>query len=487
MLAIEFQFPAGRYHATPWGRNVNEGEVEWPPSPYRLTRAMVDTWKRKKSLWPEERVLPLLKALSVPPVFHLPPASAAHTRSFLSSNKKNPTKKQLIFDAFIVLERNKKVVMGLDCELTSVSVEYLDELLSEMNYLGRSESWVQATVAGDISEREWNCVPATDDHYLQSGDNVQVACLLPSEEYEDLPYQPESTSWLRAICMSTKELLLKGWSNPPAMRWMDYIRPEGALRPKPLKQFSPLKARFCCATYALYSEVLPRVQDTVPFAERIRTYLMGIHKRVMGDNPAAVSRLFSGKEADGTPMKDHRHAFIQPLDADGDGRLDHSIVYADEAFDSSELTALDRLSFVWQSQRRPDMNLVLTSLSAEKPKMIARKWVSVTPFVTSRHYRKGRGTFDEWLRSEVIKECSFHNLPKPATIEWIPNMLTNRRPIRWAEFVRNRKNSNPLPGYGCILKFDDAVSGPFTIGSACHFGLGLFMPYDGFNQTRTSC
>ena len=55
-------------------------------------------------------------------------------------------------------------------------------------------------------------------------------------------------------------------------------------------------------------------------------------------------------------------------------------------------------------------------------------------------------------------------------------MLTNRRPLRWAEFVRNRKNSNPLPGYGCILEFDKAVSGPFTIGSACHFGLGLFMP-----------
>jgi len=31
MLIIELEFPAGRYHANPWGRNVNEGEVEWPP------------------------------------------------------------------------------------------------------------------------------------------------------------------------------------------------------------------------------------------------------------------------------------------------------------------------------------------------------------------------------------------------------------------------------------------------------------------------
>ena len=76
MLAIEFQFPAGRYHATPWGRNVNEGEVEWPPSPYRLARALIDTWKRKKPRWTEDRVLPILKAISVPPTFQLPPASS---------------------------------------------------------------------------------------------------------------------------------------------------------------------------------------------------------------------------------------------------------------------------------------------------------------------------------------------------------------------------------------------------------------------------
>jgi len=28
-------FPWGRYHANPWGRHVNEGAVELPPSPWR--------------------------------------------------------------------------------------------------------------------------------------------------------------------------------------------------------------------------------------------------------------------------------------------------------------------------------------------------------------------------------------------------------------------------------------------------------------------
>ena len=39
------------------------------------------------------------------------------------------------------------MVMGLNGELTSDSISYLDELLSEMNYLGRSESWVKAAIA----------------------------------------------------------------------------------------------------------------------------------------------------------------------------------------------------------------------------------------------------------------------------------------------------------------------------------------------------
>jgi CRISPR-associated protein Csb2 len=278
--------------------------------------------------------------------------------------------------------------------------------------------------------------------------------------------------------MTSKELLSEGWSDPPAMQWVDYLRREDALRLKPERQALPLKAKFRCAKYALYSAVLPRVQDTVPFAERIRSYLMGIHKRIMGNEPAAVSMLFSGKESDGTPMKDHRHAFILPLDEDGDGRIDHLLIYADVAFNSSELNALDRLRSVWQPKGRPDVKLVLIALAADKPESTSRRWVSVTPFVTRRHYRKGRGTFDEWLNSEIFKECSFHNLPEPASIKWLPHLLTNRRPLRWAEFVRSRKNSNPLRGYGCLLEFDEAVSGPFAIGSACHYGLGLFMPYD---------
>ncbi|MBZ5586669.1 MAG: type I-U CRISPR-associated protein Cas5/Cas6 [Acidobacteriia bacterium] len=91
MTTIELRFPAHRFHGTPWGRHVNEGVPEWPPSPYRLLRSLFDAWKRKRPDLPETRVEEVLRALaSEPPRFALPKGTASHTRSYLNSNTEDP-------------------------------------------------------------------------------------------------------------------------------------------------------------------------------------------------------------------------------------------------------------------------------------------------------------------------------------------------------------------------------------------------------------
>ena len=75
MFALTFGFPARRYHATPWGRNVNEADVAWPPEPWRLLRAMVAAWWRKgdHGRWSEDDLATLVDALAeTPPVYRLP-------------------------------------------------------------------------------------------------------------------------------------------------------------------------------------------------------------------------------------------------------------------------------------------------------------------------------------------------------------------------------------------------------------------------------
>ena len=488
MLVIEFRFPAGRYYATPWGHNVNEGIVEWPPSPYRLARALIDVGRRRRPGWSDERLAAVLKKLEQPVGFRLPPATASHTRSYLSSNEKDPGKKQKVFDAFVAVDRGERLLAAFDADVSEKLRAELDGLLAEINYFGRSESWVRARVV-DGEELELNCLPADRTDERRGRDVVNLACLRPKEEFEALAHKPTAgkprknkpareLSWLEALSMSTDDLLRDGWSAPPSQKMVPYLRKSSALRPRPRRRKRALESRFTAAKYALHTTVLPRVTDTLPFAEKIHRKLMGIHKCVIGGDPTAVSPLFSGKEDDGRPATGHEHVFILPLDDDLDGRIDHLLIRSRTSFDRSELEALDGLRSIWQSDGRPDANLVLTSLMAEVETGPARTWVSVTPFVTKRHHRRGRGEYVDWVAAEIRRECGFHELPEPESIELIDRTQTTGHAIRWMEFIRNRKDERPLRGHGAVLTFAEPVAGPIALGALCHFGLGQFAPYE---------
>ena len=67
MIAFGFTFPAGRYHATPWGRNVNEADVAWPPEPVRILRSLIATWWRKadQARFPKAMLDDLIDALAI--------------------------------------------------------------------------------------------------------------------------------------------------------------------------------------------------------------------------------------------------------------------------------------------------------------------------------------------------------------------------------------------------------------------------------------
>ncbi len=81
-----FRFPAGHYHATPWGRHVNEGAVAWPPEPYRILRALIATWYRTadRERHGEVALAQLIEALAGElPLFGLPDAVHAHTRHYM--------------------------------------------------------------------------------------------------------------------------------------------------------------------------------------------------------------------------------------------------------------------------------------------------------------------------------------------------------------------------------------------------------------------
>jgi CRISPR-associated protein Csb2 len=160
MLALQFHFPAGQYHATPWGRHVNEGEVAWPPEPWRLLRALIASWhhKLKHQARHNESTLSALitRLAAAEPHYYLPQASHSHSRHYLPQWKAGDT--SLVFDAFAAVDRSTPLyVIWPELKLDAAERELLDALLAVLGYLGRAESWVEARRVDDPPPA--NCVP----------------------------------------------------------------------------------------------------------------------------------------------------------------------------------------------------------------------------------------------------------------------------------------------------------------------------------------
>ena len=470
MITIELKFLAGRFHANPFGRHVNEGVPEWPPSPYRLLRALYDSWQRKFAHLPENSVAAVLCALAqAPPAFALPDATASHTRSYLSANSLDPSDKALIFDGFVSVSRSSSCFITWPEDLDDTERRTLSTLLSGLNYLGRSESWIAAQLLNGIVPQPKTCLPA--DLSDVEGSLVRVACAVPQAEYKG------KSSWLKALTYSTRDLVHDKRSGPPAMRMIPYVLTN------PIATYVPPKGEtgllnVNAVELSLAGKVLPLAVSTIEIADQIRLKLMGIHKKIMGNNDALVSDKFSGK-VNGLARKDHGHLFVLPI-ANKRGRIDRVLLFSKEPFTSEELSAILRLESLWQSDGKPDVACVLTWRGSSNDvdfRQTATLVVSGTPFCTIRHWRKGRGTQDEFLCDEVRRECRNHGLPLPVEVKVIEKLNGQFAPI---EFRRNRKNEPPHAGHAFQIQFPGpGVPAPFTLGYGCHFGLGRFDPETG--------
>ena len=142
MIAIGIRFSAGRYHATPWGHHVNEGAVEWPPSPWRILRALIAVWHRKFSAdIPELFARRVLERLTEPPVFHLPKAALGHTRHFMPQKDPLGSDKTKVFDAFVsVCPDDRLIIAWPHVILSSEEDNILVRLVSGLSYLGACPS-----------------------------------------------------------------------------------------------------------------------------------------------------------------------------------------------------------------------------------------------------------------------------------------------------------------------------------------------------------
>lgn len=404
MFALAFRFPASRYHATSWGRNVNEADVAWPPEPWRLLRALIAAWWRKgnQALWSERDLARLIDALAETlPEYSLPEGVIhAHTRHYMpvGTLDNGRPRTTLVFDAFLRLPREATLVAAWPCvTLAPDSFALAADLADGIGYLGRAESWTECEALSEWDGNP-NCRPL--DGALR-GDRIRLLALRMPDDYaavrrqilEDMKTQilasanpPRTENALQkkidkelrsrgrqahtvparlahALTLDTADYQDRGWSRPPAARDVVYVRaPEAApgvvARPSRrgsngAERNSPTVARFLLA-----GRPLPRIEDAVKIGELMRRAALaqfGWRRDEAADRwiPSAPSEI-SGRDTDGKPLKDpsHRHAFWLPEDADGDGWIDHVSVFMAGGITPEVRARLDRITRLWLAPKQ---------------------------------------------------------------------------------------------------------------------------------------
>ena len=526
MFGVSLRFPAGRYHATPWGRHVNEGIPEWPPSPWRILRAIIATWKRTLPDVEEGRIRAILSELRGAPLYHLPPATVGHTRHFMPWDKQwvkqRDASRTMVFDTFVAVPREEPVIVyWKDADLSEDQRALLEKLLSNIPFLGRAESWCIASLADvqEVEEFPANVRPLGEDSI--PGDDEEITMVLvPDEDLDmDNPLNEDHPLFIRTTVLREEEKRIY----PSGSRLVRYLRPRNCFEPA-FQMVSPEfeESSVNIIRYLIDANILPSITETLPIADMTRVAAMSVY----GGPEKRKSEVLSGRDRAGSPLTGHEHSFYLPSDEDGDGRLDHITLYASMGFDEEHRKALGDLTTIYGYGRRPDLGLMLLGMS-NKPEELkdnvllgaSRRWHSVTPYLLTRHPKTTRAgrwrtkSIPEGVEIKAPKQLGRFPTKEHLMLEYgiLPNLnelqqdgplaqlllSIERRELpqvviveplptyesavgvthRWLEFKRHRQRDKPTVGgcYGFRIVFAEEVFGPIALGYECHRGLGLFM------------
>lgn len=509
MPTLAIRFTAGRYHATPWYRHVNEGAVEWPPSPWRLLRALLAVGFEKQH-WPGSvgEVSPAARGLierlaSVQPAFFLPKGAVAHTRHYMPIMEGTEQKPTKVLDTFLRLsDPEKPLLVHWDVALSDAEAALLGELAAGMAYLGRAESWITAQLVADaVPDGTWSRPHVPGEPVPRGWEQTPVfapvgaaayAAWRASELVADLAAAGKLTAKKRAeleasfpedllacLCTDTATLQKAGWSQPPGSERVLYLRPADALDPgvaRP-RSASAMRSTVEAALLTLASDtksgqLCPLLTRLLPHMERLHDAAV---RRTNGQCPA-----LTGCDIAGYPLRGHRHVHWIPLDLDGDGRIEHVLVHAPMGLDAVAQQALCRIERTY-GKNLPDIVVSLGgfgSLATIRRQLrdergrhpgelaTATVWESRTPFLAPRHCKPHGANA---LPGQVRAECVSRGLPAPVGVEELPQG-------RFLDFIRARPDKAPpqTRPFALRLTFADPVAGPICLGYSSHFGLGLF-------------
>lgn len=483
MICLQIRFLAGRFHGTGWYSAHNEGVPEWPPSPWRILRALVNAAYAEEIA--VEHAEPLLEKLRGLPRYRLPLAVDAHTRHYMPDTDDANHKKAKVFDAFVAVDGGARdpqaLAVAWEVDLSAGERELLARLCRRVSFLGRAESWAELSLAED--DGGWNCTP--DEHGRAAG----ATNLLTLSSAADLgawaagqPTPKKGADVPRrlwdVLTFTSDRYRDEGWSSVPGTRLARYVFKSPPFRRAVVPSSGKAAmVRPTLARFAIRAAVLPRLHEALSICERLRRSAMSQSKTVSGE----ARPVFSGH---GVGVSHHAHAMYLASSEDprNEGFVDHLLVRAKDGFDAEEVLALQRLRRLW-GRGGHDLELILVGLgqaadfggsASPRTRLAAtsRVWESVTPFVPTRHPKVVRGALTDSVEDQIRRACEHLLGIAPSTVEPFAGKGD------WHRFRRRRPEGGgsrgPDRAFGARLVFDEPVSGPIALGYGAHVGLGVF-------------
>jgi CRISPR-associated protein Csb2 len=482
---IEVELLSGRYHAHLWGEaQFGMAGPEWPPSPWRLLRALASSWfcarPHPSSEEVRDRLLEALGRSGAPEIWL--PRTSVHELRYYQPVRLGASDRVLHHDHFAVPEGGR-FWFRFETALQPDQRALLAELLERLRYFGRSESRARLRLVERDKPPAGVWIVTRRDGVQQTSPTAYPRLLCTTPEFR------ASELWSLRRGEATGEdgypphlvdaLLGEKMPLPCGARWIEYAVPAAAL----VHEIGPRVSAPPAALDVDVAEIRFRLNRRTPIplryvvavARAFRDAAVEAHRQ---SAKGKTSPMLSGRELDGTVARGHQHAHYLPRLRPGAVTLEELLVRVP----GGRLTRLELDALLGVGRIRAGgpgypitvvPEAVVAAAGAPTP---THRWRSATPFLPPLRHRRGRDeTCVEQQAIACVEEVCGR---RPVRVESLsgPGGLGCVSPVLAHEYGTGgrRWTLKRRLGFWLDLTFDEAVFLDRGIGADAHFGAGQF-------------